>query len=368
MVKYQYAKDEKEKLIDINSLNENNRDKSKFFCVGCGNELIARLGKIKVHHFAHKKVVTCSGETYLHLLGKQLFFDNYNDCLENQKPFIIEIYKKKYCNHYEKEFGLNCKFPKIATQFDLIKYFDKISLETKEGSFIADIMLTSKSGKDKIFVEIAVTHLSTEQKLNSNYRIIEIKIENEDDFEPIKRKYLSVKDSKVKFKNFKINELITSLCNGNCEKDHNFFTLDKEGRCLLKQKNLKQIKNLLSANKEDIIKYEIAKDNGYNYSDIFKNGVATYAQQNLEVKNCFICRYHAENNSWQYFEDTTSVPIFCKFLKIKCNSNKAVSCEYFKLEKKHVDELLTVVQQYETEMEADYLDTEDENDDENWDK
>jgi hypothetical protein len=55
MIKYQYAKDENEKLIEINSLNEENRGNSKFFCIGCGNELIARLGKIKAHHFAHKK-------------------------------------------------------------------------------------------------------------------------------------------------------------------------------------------------------------------------------------------------------------------------------------------------------------------------
>ena len=161
MIKYQYAKDENEKLIDIDSLNQENRDKSKFFCIGCGNELIARLGKIKVHHFAHKKVVTCSGETYLHLLGKQLFFENYTDCLNNQKPFTIEIYQKSTCNHYENELGLNCKLPKIATKFDLTQFFDKISVETREGSFIADIMLTSKNGKDKVFVEIAVTHLSS---------------------------------------------------------------------------------------------------------------------------------------------------------------------------------------------------------------
>ncbi len=367
MIKYQYAKDENEKLIDIDSLNEENRVKSKFFCVGCGNELIARLGKVKIHHFAHKKVVTCSGETYLHLLGKQLFFENYNDCLQNQKPFTIEIYQKRTCNHYEKDLQLKCKFRKTTKQFDLTKYFDKISVESREGSFIADIMLISKNGKDKIFVEIAVTHLSTEQKLNSNYRIIEIEVESEGDFEPIKRKHLTVKASKVKFRNFKTAEVVASLCNGDCQVNHNFFTLDLEGRCLLKQRNLKQIKNQLSAEKEKLVKFEITKDNGYNYPDIFKKGVAVNAQQNLKVKNCFICRYHAENNSWQYFEDTTGIPIFCKFLKIKCNSNQAVSCEYFKLEKSYVSDIVTTIQQNEDEFQKYYIDDiEQENNDDNF--
>lgn len=367
MIKYQYAKDENEKLINIGNLNALNRKNSKFYCIGCGNELIARLGKIKVHHFAHKKIVICSGETYLHLLGKQLFFENYTNCLNEGKPFTIEIYQKRTCNHYEKELGFKCKLPRITTKFDLTQFFDKISIERREGSFIADIMLTSKKGKDKLFIEIAVTHLSTEQKLNSKYRIIELKIENEEDFEPIKRRYLNVKDSKVKFKNFKTNEINASLCKGNCKINYNFFTLNKDGRCLLKQRNLKQIKNHLASEKDKIVKYEISKDFGYNYPEIFKKGLATFAQQNLKVKNCFVCRYHAENNSWQYYEDTKGVPIFCKFLKIICNSNEAVICRYYKLEIKYVKEIITTIKEYYDEMEQYYNEIDEgEVDDENW--
>ncbi|MDR2927858.1 MAG: competence protein CoiA [Cytophagaceae bacterium] len=353
MIKYQYAIDENKKLVNIDSLNEENRNKSKFFCIGCGNELIAKLGKIKIHHFAHKKEVICSGETYLHLLGKQLFYDNYIDCLTNSTPFYIELYQKRTCNHYEKELGLECRLEEKITPFDLTKYFDNIELEAKEDSFIADILLTNKNNNDKMFVEIAVTHLSTEQKLNSNYRIIELKIEREDDFEPIKRKCLSIKDPNIKFKNFKTKDINTSRCNGNCQVDYNFLTLDKDGRCLLKQKNLKQIKHQLSADKEKIVDYVILMDYEHNYSGIFKTGVAEFAKKNLKIRNCFICRYHAENNS---FEDTVGVPIFCKFLKLKCNSNQAVTCEYFRLEKNYVNKLLIVNQR---ELEDCFLDKED---------
>lgn len=348
MIKYKYARGENNKLININSLNKENRYTSKFFCVGCGNELIARLGKLKVHHFAHKKAAECSEETYLHLLGKSLFYENYMYCIKKKEPFFVEIYQKKTCNHYEKELGQRCKFDKHKAKYDLTKYFDRVSLEKKEDAFIPDIMLSSKNGKDKIFVEIAVTHLSTEQKLNSEYRIIELEVECDQDFEPIKRKYLSITGSKVKFINFRTNRKVGSVCNGNCRKKFNLFTVNSEGRCLLKQKNLNQIKNQLKSKRKEIVKHEIIPHNRYNYPEIFKKGVATFAKENLKVKNCFICRYHAENNHYHsWCETSIGAPIFCKFLKIQCNSNKAVNCKYFRLERKYVDEMLEMIKEKE---------------------
>jgi|GEM_PF-515300 Competence protein len=366
LIKYQFAKDEKGKLIDINDLDVNDRDDFKFYCVGCGNELIAKLGKIKIHHFAHKKVVACSGETYLHTLGKQLFYDNFTECLTNKKPFFIEIYQKKICIHYEQEFGIKCKLSRSVTKFDLTKYFDKISIETREGSFVADVMLTSKSEKDKVFVEIAVTHLSTEEKLNSNYRIIEIEIANEEDFAPIRKKSLSVYDSKVKFRNFHTKETCASICDGNCSVLHNFLTLDNEGRCLLKQCNLKQIKSILTKQKDRIVTYQIIKIDGRSYFKVFKTAIATFAEKNLKIKNCYICRYHADNNSNHFFEDTRRVPIFCKFLKVKCNSNHAVSCNYFRLEYNYVSEIIQEQQEDEIEL-KEYYQSESDEDNEDYD-
>ena len=344
MIKYQYAKDDNEKLIDIDSLNDENRNRSKFFCIGCGNELIARLGKIKVHHFAHKKVVTCSGETYLHLLGKQLFFENYTDCLNKQKPFAIEIYQKRN----DKDIVV-CSFSCMseAPAKDLMNFFEK------GYPYVLDADVTSGEQTDgtyKVFVEI-------ERHKDVPTQVLEMldgvgKLANIDKF---KFRY---------YKSFKSQDAQMENISATVPLDKSALTLDKDGRCLLKQKNLRQIKSRLATEKEKIVNYEISKDSGHNYSEIFKTGVATYAQQNLKVKNCFICRYHAENNSWNYYEDTTGVPIFCKFLKIKCNSNQAVSCEYFKLEKNYVDDILTTIRQNEADFQEYYTeDVEQENDD-----
>jgi glutamine synthetase type III len=73
-----------------------------------------------------------------------------------------------------------------------------------------------------------------------------------------------------------------------------------------------------------------------------------FLKQNLNVRNCFVCRYHSENDSFQYFRETKSLPIFCKFLKKECNSNEAVNCQYFKLEQNYVQNIMTLVQQYDS--------------------
>lgn len=346
MIKYRYAKDKEGKLIDINSLDKTGNPVVSFFCIGCGNELIPKLGLIKIHHFAHKKIVTCSPETYLHLLGKQLFHDNFIECRTIKSPFNIELYQKRICNHYEQQLETVCNLEDAVVKFDLIQYFDKITLETKEGSFTPDVMLTSKSGKVKVFVEIAVTHSLSEKKLSSEYRIIELKIENEEDFEPIKRKLLSIKDSKVQFKNFQIKELSKSICAGNCKKFFNFFTLDIDGRVILQQqRNLKRIIHQINTDKDKLLKYLISPDRR-DYPEAYKSFIANCARENLKVRNCFICRYHARNDTKEYESRKRVPPIFCKFLKKECNSNEAVTCKYFRREEQYIEELYNIYRQY----------------------
>lgn len=340
MIKYQYAKDENGTLININSITEINRNQSNFFCIGCGNEVIAKLGKIKIHHFSHKTNISCSGETYLHLLGKKLFYDNYINCLEKKLPFFIENIENKYCNHFESELGNKCKQNDSTIQFDLTKFFDNILIEKREGSFIPDLMLTNNLRKDKIFIEIAVTHKSSEEKVNSKNRIIEILVENESDLSPIKNKILSINDSKIKFINFKNSKTVKSHCLGICNKQYNFITLDKDGRCLLNQRNLTQIKNFLDYSKDNIIDYKILELVNYNYRNIYQKAIASYIQDNIKVRNCFVCRYHTDNDSTFSILKNYDKTIFCKFLKKTCNSNEAVSCKSFIIENRYVQIIL----------------------------
>lgn len=339
MIKYRFAKNQAGDLIDIKNFA---RDKNLHFrCLCCNTEMIPKLGKINIHHFAHKSTSECKGETYLHLLGKKIFYDHYNYCLKQKKPFYIGLYHRKTCNHFESKFNVTCSLNRSLEKIDLTEHFDQIQIEHRESSFIADILLTSKSGKHKLFVEIAVSHFSSENKLSSEFRIIEIAANNEDDFKPIENHFLSEKKPNISFINFNPKDKNESACKGKCDKSFDLFLLDKNGKGKLFQKQLGQIEALLKKEKENISTYYITTDEGHHYYHTkFKYFIAKLYQDGFKVKNCFICRYHARNKSFGYYDDSRGNPIFCKFLKIKTNSNEAVDCEYFRAGQDYIENLI----------------------------
>jgi len=82
-VKFLFAFDENQNLVNVNDLSKEQKRKTKYTCIGCNSELVPALGEIKKKHFRHKHIV-CSGETYLHKLAKEVFYQTYNSCLEKR--------------------------------------------------------------------------------------------------------------------------------------------------------------------------------------------------------------------------------------------------------------------------------------------
>lgn len=81
-------------IIDIKDVTAEIRKYTQFFCVGCGIEMEAVLGKQKEHHFRHKEKCNCSPETYYHKLGKIVLKQRF----ENQPQFFVNYYVQ---NHME---------------------------------------------------------------------------------------------------------------------------------------------------------------------------------------------------------------------------------------------------------------------------
>ena len=108
--KYSYAFDRNSNLVNINDLDRKiTKFGEIFFCLGCNNPLIPRLGKIKIKHYAHKHIeISCNYESYLHKLSKTIFFNEYTKCLNNNLPFNITILKKSSCNFYQEKYNLIC--------------------------------------------------------------------------------------------------------------------------------------------------------------------------------------------------------------------------------------------------------------------
>lgn len=101
MARYQYAKNEHGKIVKAVDL-VGQEEKSEYICLGCDNPLIAKVnGKIKKPHFAHKTVLECNGETYLHRLGKRAFFETYQKCLAENEPFYITFHVPKKCQKFK---------------------------------------------------------------------------------------------------------------------------------------------------------------------------------------------------------------------------------------------------------------------------
>lgn len=68
-IKYSYCLDENKNLVHISSVTDENRHSRTFFCLECGQPMIAKIGKVKVPHFAHAADTACDGESYLHKLA-----------------------------------------------------------------------------------------------------------------------------------------------------------------------------------------------------------------------------------------------------------------------------------------------------------
>lgn len=195
-----FAFDENQNLVDVNDLEREQRRKTIYTCIGCNTELIPALGKIKKKHFRHKHIA-CSGETYLHKLAKEIFYQTYKSCLENNVPFEIEIEQVYRCTKR------SCKITDYIA-YNLTEYYDGIKVEHKDGNFIPDLLLIHKDknkSNEKIYIEIKVTHGVSQEKLNSKNKIIEIPISSEDDIQKMKVTKLSELNNNlnIKFFNFK---------------------------------------------------------------------------------------------------------------------------------------------------------------------
>jgi hypothetical protein len=347
-IKYQFAYDEKENIVNITDAAKG----VSYRCISCNDALITKQGKIKQWHFAHKhEQDNCSVESYLHKLAKQRLYDIYNDCLTTNKPFYIETkYHEKLepCQARDKFNACKkCNYRRMKVdKVDLTKWFKNIEIERMVETFRADLCLYTANDSEKIFIEIHVAHKISELKQNSKYRIIEIDIENEDDIRFLDNKTFAPSE-KIRFFNFRTPQK-TVANDGACKKTFRLLFLNKDGTVNFKDDvNILELNKELSLKQNNIVEHLIVQPEYYNYDnsdsywrlpngpDSYKYFIANCAKKSLNVKSCFICRYHAEADSiW------STAPIFCKFLKKECTSTQAAKCEYFRKENNYVNKLL----------------------------
>ena len=196
MITYQFAKSDDGTSKDINDVSVEYRSQHEFTCYGCGCRMIARLkDDKKERHFAHYKEGICSRETYLHQLGKNMFVELFEFNRSHNIPLSVEFTQRCICNVKDCPLGVEnpCEKSLDTGKFFLLPNFPVCLVEQydKATGLRPDILLTNEKGK-KVYVEIVVTHETTQKKYDTGIPIIEFSFFNEGDLECFKRKQNSV--------------------------------------------------------------------------------------------------------------------------------------------------------------------------------
>jgi hypothetical protein len=312
---YAYAYDGSRNLVFVNSLKRSSAGSEVYICLGCGKPLIPVLGEKRIKHFRHKTDDNCSLETYLHLLGKEYFRQEYTRCLNDQRPFNITLNETWTCTHYEAVVGYSCDL-EIPAEYDLTRHFTDVYLEQRDGQFIPDLLLTN-ARNDKLYVEIYVTHESSIEKRESGFRIIEIHLSTEADLEVIRSCNLTDDYDSVSFYNFNTSKT-GKPCKGNCQTKYPVFIVWGTGRCLLSKKKLGEIANIKQNG--NLAYLRIIKEYDYTDSLIFTREAILAYKEKAPIKNCLLC---------SYYRTFGTEANFCSFLRKNGNSNEAANCEHY---------------------------------------
>lgn len=139
-------------LVHINNVSKGLACQCK--CANCGYLLVAKKGKIKVHHFAHASNSECNGatETTLHLLSKKMIG-------ELDTIFIPPYHFSKSKQH---RYGVNVSHSEKIVNGGEVK-IDEVVIEKSLRNFKPDILITSS--QKQLIIEIAVTHKVNRAKL-----------------------------------------------------------------------------------------------------------------------------------------------------------------------------------------------------------
>lgn len=206
MITYQFAKLADGSFINIDDIGESNRNR-QFYCIGCSSKMSPVLPKEKAKHFRHTTYV-CSRETYLHKLGKLVIkhrFDNNSNF--NIKYYAINNCKKFNSCELKKYYQWDkCRNLKDLHTLDLKNYYDTCSEEITYNGFKGDLVLTHSQfpKRQPLFIEIAVTHKCTDEKIRSGIKIIEISIQDEAILKEISLSDFTItQNDKVSYYNFK---------------------------------------------------------------------------------------------------------------------------------------------------------------------
>lgn len=183
-----YAFDSTDNFVHIDEVS--NGLACDCYCPSCRERLVARNGGVKrIHHFAHASGVDCESayETMLHQLAKL----RVQEAFLSKDIFNVSFEYRSYCPQVN-----TCAFVKYGNcykathkKINLKNFYDSCEQELQYNSINRRSDLKIFSSKNPqlapIYIEFFVTHASDVSKLHNGSKIIEVKIESENDIQRI---------------------------------------------------------------------------------------------------------------------------------------------------------------------------------------
>lgn len=328
-----------------------------FECISCGEPMIARTdGELRRPHFAHQTDVTCCSETYLHGLAKLRFRETYLACLDAGEAFELELPHPVCCDARPNSFRPGCLIKSLrgttsygTIRHDLTKRYQLVSEETKVGEFRPDILLANRSDPcDRIFIEFCVTHQSTEAKLGSGERIVELQVRSEADLSFIDARliqaqtanqgFFTASDATVYGFDTTRQKVVPDHCQCELSRFRLFAVFSKSGRSFMYEGTLGEIEAWYRERKSQIqffrIYYGSIHRSEYSFwndpegdtekkEETFKRAVWNVRQSGQPIKSCLICQHRRK----ELYDRGT---LYCieRRRSFKSN-NEAVDCRSF---------------------------------------
>ena len=333
-----YALNEKGQLVGVNSVPAGN--KCGCLCPACKEPLTAKNQGIKrTHHFAHQSGTECAYavESMLHILAKE----KIREAFLSKSGFWIDFEYQSFCANFNE-----CKYLRQndcceskRQRFNLKRFYDSCEQERPYDNVNrrSDLKIYSSTNPERspIYLEFFVTHASGQEKLHSGNKIIEIRIESEEDILQLVENGIVESDScnsegfnhlegdsqKIRFYGFKKKDY----------KNNRISDKIKFYRYILHQSGKMQFrpevcdcKKLAKSRASSLLEICVHTSDSF---DLYKQ-ILYICFQKFKIPNCILCKNYVDN-----YSGMGKICRLYKHLQIPCDEEfdtaRAKSCPCF---------------------------------------